>query len=205
MKRRPDEEEAHYLGLDETNGQTLSYARVLRAIGQVLEDKDLLSLDLEVEGGIYVARGKVRLASTGGPSIVDLVRDVISSVRGANVARKTGKDLETRFTAERIHTIDSEGRNRRRDPHQTPDAHSLSQILRGAGAYLDKQHSTSLVGITIHDRWVTLRYRTVEGRLDEAKQDLEFFYNVWVKMYLQRSNRPKMPPSSQPALTITWR
>jgi hypothetical protein len=202
MKRRPREEEPYFLGLDESNARDVSYARDLRAIGQALEDKNLLSLDLELEGGIYVARGKVRPARFGGPSIVDLVRDLISSARGENVAPKIGKDLETRFTAEGIHAIDSEGRNRRRDPNQTPDAHSLSQILRGAGAYLDKQHNTSLVGITIHDRWVTLRYRTVEGRLEEAKQDLEFFYNYWVKMYLQRSNRHKM---SQPALSITWK
>lgn len=204
MKRRRDEEEAYFLGLDESAGQTLSYARELRAIGQALEGKNFLSLDLELDGGDYVARGKVRLARSGGPSIIDLLRDAIRSlVNGESAGPMTARDLVLRFTAAKIYQMDSAGREKRRDSNQTPDAHSLSQLLRGAGAYLDKHRNASLIGITVNDRWVTLRYRTAEGRLEQAKQDIEFFYNYWVKMYLQRSNRIQMT-SQGPKVILTW-
>jgi hypothetical protein len=85
-----------------------------------------------------------------------------------------------------------------------PDPYSISQILRGAGNYLDNRDETSLVGITIKDRWVTVRYKTAEGRLEQAKQDLEYFYDYWVKMYLRRSNRPKFPVLDDPSLIVTW-
>jgi hypothetical protein len=108
-----------------------------------------------------------------------------------------------RFSPEQIHALELQGRARRRDSNQTPDGHSLSQLLRGAGAYLDGHHAVSLLGITLQDRWVTLRYETRDGRVEQAAQDIEFFYNLWVKMYLQRSNRRPIN-SSGPKLIVTW-
>jgi hypothetical protein len=205
MNRRAGEEEPYVLGLDEADAQRLPYARELRAIGQALEDKELRSLDLELDGEDYVARG-VRPRSACGPSIFDALRGLISSLTaGENDRPTTASDLQTRFTSEQIHIIESQGRNRRRDPNQTPDAYSLSQLLRGAGAYVDKKRNASLIGVSVSDRWITLRYRTADGRIEETKQDIEFFYNYWVKMYLQRSNRPKMPPASPPGLISTWK
>jgi hypothetical protein len=85
-----------------------------------------------------------------------------------------------------------------------PDPYSISQILRGAGSYLDNRDVTNLVGITLKERWVTVSYQTAEGRLEQAKQDLEYFYNYWVKMYMRRSNRTKLPPPSDPTLFVSW-
>jgi hypothetical protein len=34
---------------------------------------------------------------------------------------------------------------------------------------------------------------------------LEYFYDYWVKMYLRRSNRSKLPPPSEPTLFVTWK
>jgi hypothetical protein len=39
--------------------QKTSYARELRAVGQALEAQHIVSLDLELRGGLYVVRGKV--------------------------------------------------------------------------------------------------------------------------------------------------
>ena len=86
-----------------------------------------------------------------------------------------------------------------------PDPYSLSQILRGAGSYLDNRHNTKLVGISLKGKWVTVSYQTAEGRLEQAQQDLEYFYDYWVKMYLHRSNRTKLPPPSEPTVLVTWR
>jgi len=70
-----------------------------------------------------------------------------------------------------------------------PDPHSLSHILRSAGAYLDGRKNSSLIGISLQDQWVTIRFETAEGRPEEAKQSLEYFYDYWVKMYLRRGSK----------------
>jgi hypothetical protein len=61
-----------------------------------------------------------------------------------------------------------------------------------------------LIGISLKGKWVTVNYQTAEGRLEQAQQDLEYFYDYWVKMYLRRSNRAKAPPMSDPTLFVTW-
>ena len=65
----------------------------------------------------------------------------------------------------------------------------LAQKLRGVGSFLDYRPETTLTGISVEDRWVTVRYRTAEGRIEQAKQDVAYFYNYWVKMYLRRGLR----------------
>jgi hypothetical protein len=188
MKRGCGKEEPYFLDLDDSHYQSDSYSRDLRAIGQALESKNLLSFDLVFEGDGYVVRGKARPSASGGQSLVSGMCNLISSLlNGGSLRAKT--DLELRFTTNEIHRMDDARRENRCDSNRAPDAYSLSQLLRGAGAYLDKQRKASLVGITLEERWVTLRYRTAEGRLEETKQDIEFFYNYWVKMYLQRRNR----------------
>jgi len=86
-----------------------------------------------------------------------------------------------------------------------PDPYSISQILRGAGSYVDSRDGTTLMGISLQGNWVAVSYQTAEGRLQQAKRDLEYFYNYWVKMYLRRSNRSKVPPPSDPTVFVTWR
>lgn len=47
-------------------------------------------------------------------------------------------------------------------------------------------------------------YQTAEGRLEQAQQDLEYFYDYWVKMYLRRSNRVKPAAPSVPTVLVSW-
>jgi len=60
------------------------------------------------------------------------------------------------------------------------------------------------VGISIKDQWVTVRYKAADGRIEQLKQDLEYFYDYWVKAYLKRSNRRRLPPPSAPTFFVTW-
>ncbi|HWH78123.1 MAG TPA: hypothetical protein VNT76_12155, partial [Candidatus Binatus sp.] len=66
------------------------------------------------------------------------------------------------------------------------------------------RQGSTLLGIGIRDRWVTIAYRAPNGELEKAHQDFEYFYNYWVKMYTQRSNRPKLPPPSDPTVFVAW-
>jgi hypothetical protein len=182
--------------------EIFSYAKELRALGQALEKHHFSCLDLEVEGGIYLVQGKATVAKDAQSSLVRLVRDLIYGYSAGGKEKSIETNL--RFSAEEIDRLDCEGRSKRKESHQMPDPYSLSQILRGAGSYLDHRDETSLVGITLKDRWVTVRYNTAEGRLEQAKQDLEYFYNYWVRMYLRRSNRPGLALPSEPSLVVTW-
>ena len=85
--------------------------------------------------------------------------------------------------------MDQVGRSKRRDPTGVPSHTALSQILRGVGAYLDMWEGASLIGASVEDRWVTICFETTGGRPQEAKQDVEYFYDFSVKMYLRRKIR----------------
>ena len=116
---------------------------------------------------------------------------------------REGQEIKLRYTSKEIRQLDTEARRLRKDSKKTPDPHSLSQVLRGAGSYLDSRN-IQLAGVTVKDRWITLRYRTPEGRIEEAKQDIEYFFNYWVKMYLRRRNRSVVRSASDPTLIVTW-
>lgn len=179
------------------------YAKELRTLGQALEAHQISAVELEIDSGVYFVHGKATPLRPGQTSLGRLVRDFLFGAGASSIA-KDGKDVTLRYTTNEIQQLDEEGRAKRTDPSKTPDPYSLSQILRGAGAYLDNRHETKLVGVTVNDRWVTLRYRTVEGRLEQAKEDIGYFFNYWVKMYLRRKNRSHVKPASDPTLAVTW-
>jgi len=184
--------------------EAFSYAKELRALGQALEKQNFSSVDLEIEEGIYVVRGKATASREARSSFSRFIRDLICGAN-SHLTNKNGMhDMDLRYSPEEIERFESAGQAKRIASNKMPDPYSLSQILRGAGSFLDHRKETSLVGITIKDRWVTVRYETAEGRLEQAKQDLFYFYDYWVKMYLRRSSRPKAPPPTDPTLIVSW-
>jgi hypothetical protein len=95
------------------------------------------------------------------------------------------------FPPERIWQLDREGRERRVEPDQAPDPFRLSQLLRSAGCYVDRKTKNSISGIKVQDRWLTVSYRTEDGFVEEATEDLDFFYEYWIKMFLGRRDHPR--------------
>jgi hypothetical protein len=180
------------------------YAKELRTLGQTLEAHQISAVEVEIDSGVYFVHGKATGLKPGQTSLARLVRDFLFGTDPNSVV-KDGEDVTLRYTTNEIQQLDDDGRAKRKDANKTPDPYSLSQVLRGAGAYLDNRHETKLVGVTVNDRWVTLRYRTVEGRIEQAKEDIEYFFNYWVKMYLRRKNRTLATPTTcDPTLVVTW-
>ncbi|HEY2922638.1 MAG TPA: hypothetical protein VGK77_26970 [Candidatus Binatia bacterium] len=186
-------------------GDPREFAKELRALGQAIEKFSFSAFDLQIDSGIYVVTGrasipleKVRF------SFSRFVRELLQGSNPTPTVTTAAGQIDLRFSPEEIEKFDVRGRVKRQDPGKMPDPYSVSQILRGAGSYLDNRDATSLVGITLQDRWVTVSYQTAEGRLEQAKQDLEYYYNYWVKMYMRRSNRTKLPPPSDPTLYVNW-
>jgi hypothetical protein len=181
-------------------GGSQSFAHQLRALGQALEKFSFSAFDLELRSGTYLVTGRAVSVENVRFSFPRFVRELLRGAAGRPAVTCTDSQVDLRFSPEEIERFDVRGRIRRQDGGKMPDPYSISQILRGAGSYLDHRDVTSLVG-----KWVTVAYQTAEGRLEQAQQDLEYFYDYWVKMYLRRSNRAKLPQPSEPTVFVTWR
>ena len=186
--------------------QKISYARELRAVGQALEAQHVSSLDLELKDGLYVVRGKVTAADYAQSSFSGFIQDLISGVGSALTGgpRRSAYEIDLSYQPEDIEELDSKGRAHRRNADKTPDPYGLAQKLRGVGSFLDYRPETALTGISVEDRWVTVRYRTAEGRIEQAKQDVTYFYNYWVKMYLRRGLRQNLILPDDSTVVVNW-
>ena len=186
--------------------QKISYARELRAVGQALEAQHVFSLDLELKGGLYVVRGKVTAADYAQSSFSGFIQDLISGVGSVLTGgpRRSIYEIDLSYQPEDIEELDSKGRAHRRNDDQTPDPYGLAQKLRGVGSFLDYRPETALTGVSVEDRWVTVRYRTAEDRIEQAKQDVTYFYNYWVKMYLRRNLRQNLTLPNDSTVVVNW-
>jgi hypothetical protein len=185
------------------NRDTKSFAHQLRALGQALEKFSFSAFELELCSGGYLVTGKLNPVENVKFSFSRFARELLRGFSG-RPALTTDSKVGLRFSPEEIEHFDLRGQIKRQDSGKMPDPYSISQILRGAGSYLDRREVTSLVSISLKGKWLSLRYQTATGRLEQAQQDLEYFYDYWVKMYLRRSNRMKPPALSDPTVVVSW-
>jgi len=181
------------------------FAKQLRALGQALEKFKFSAFDLELKSGIYVVTGRAVTADRIKFSFSRFLRELFQGAMPRTTLTYAKKEMNLRFSPDEIEQFDARGKVKRQDSSKMPDPYSISQILRGAGSYLDNRDVATLSAISLCGKWVTVTYESAEGRLEQAKQDLEYFYDYWVKMYMRRSNRSKLPPPSEPTLFVTWK
>jgi hypothetical protein len=207
MKPPPGTAEFFEQIAENNQSQKTSYARELRAVGQALEAQGVFDLDLELKGGLYVVRGKVTAADYAQASFSGFMKDFISGVGSALTGgpRRSSYEIDLSYHPEDIEKLDAKGRAHRRNAEQNPDPYGLAQKLRGIGSFLDYRcPETTLTGISVEDRWVTVRYRTAEGHIEQAKQDVVYFYNYWVKMYLRRNQRQNLALPDDSTVFVDW-
>jgi hypothetical protein len=135
-------------------------------------------------------------------SLIQFIRDFARG--GKSKARHERNQVKLSYSRAEIEALDALERAKRKEATRMPDPYAASQILRGVGTFLDNRHATAVLGITYRDQWVTVLYKTADGRVEQEKQDLEYFYDYWVKMYLRRSNRPRPDQPSEPTLYVEW-
>lgn len=185
------------------NGNAMNFARQLRALGQALERFSFSVFEIEVENGIYSVIAKA--SATERKPTLSVLRAIGRFFRRFDATRtRPDRHVNLRFTPEEIETFDLHGRSQREDAGKTPDPYSISQLLRGAGCYLDNRNVSDRVTISFAGRWITIRYETPDKQAANARHDLEYFYDCWVQMYLRRSNRAKLPQASEPTVMMTW-
>jgi len=184
------------------NGTAINFARQLRALGQALEKFSFSVFDIEIDNGIYFVVAKSSaIEQRRRLSLLRAIRAFLSSDRSRT---RPDRQVDLRFTPEEIENFDLHGKSRRQDAGKTPDPYSISQLLRGAGCYLDNRNVSERVTISFAGRWITIRYETPDKQAANARHDLEYFYDCWVQMYLRRSNRAKLPQASEPTVMMRW-
>jgi hypothetical protein len=177
-------------------GNPADYSRQLRAIGQDLENLRLAKFNLECVGPLYLVwtRGDGQEAKGGSKSL-------LSSARFRGLWKQTPRsqgqeeyvDLTPlrrvkryRYTQRHIDDIEKAARVRRRVHNGSADGHSLSQLLRSAGALLERRRQ-KLLGIAWQETAVSIVFEDENGKrgIDIFRPDQ--LYDLWVKMYLQRN------------------
>ena len=172
---------------------TVNYQSVLRAIGQGLEVLEVKSFDLEVSDSHYLVRGECNKPMAADAPKSSLKKSFLSFV--LNVTKKRTVQIAgsppfhftgLRFTRTDIELLDRKGKVLQNNfETSAPNPHSLSQILRTVGAYLD-QDDCRLVKISWRDSFLTLWHINRHGV--ESKDILSplALYDQWVHQYKQR-------------------
>ena len=176
----------------------VNYQNVLRAMGQGLETLEVIAFDLQVSDNQYVVRGEARKLKTAAASKPSLKRSFLNLIlRGAH--KRTAKTAGLlpfhfaglRFTAKDIDLLERKGQVLQTDfENSAPNPHSLSQILRTVGAYLDL-HESRLEKISWRDGLLTLWYLNRRGVESKDILSRAALHDQWAQQYKQR--KPMQP------------
>ncbi|MGH7887434.1 MAG: hypothetical protein ACREPG_06190 [Candidatus Binatia bacterium] len=166
---------------------------VLRAIGQGLETLEVIAFDLQVSDNQYEVRGEARKLKTAAASKPSLKRSFLNLIlHGAHkrTAKTTGLRhfhfAGLRFTAKDIDLLERKGQVLQSNfETSAPNPHSLSQILRTVGAYLDL-HECQLEKISWRDGLLTLWYLNRRGVESKDILSRAALHDQWAHQYKQR-------------------
>jgi hypothetical protein len=179
--------------------QTATYSQTLRALGQALEAAHLDVFSLQSVGEVYHVRGE-KLVEIQAPSEATAQLTSIWQKLKRNGASETPpvhtsrQPIQLQYTSSDIEQLEREGQARRQHPHSMPDVYSPSQVLRAAGAYLDRKRA-KLVELAKNDANIKMRYETSLGAASE-ELSVPYLYDMAVRMYLRRTERPKEAAAS---------
>ena len=96
--------------------------------------------------------------------------------------------LELHYSHEDIARMDSEGQRKRTGAPGSPEAHTLSQILRAVGAFVDQKQGR-LLAVAKEGQDISIGYESALKRELTEKFTVASLYDYWVKMYLRRRQR----------------
>ena len=173
--------------------QAFSFAQLLRPVGQILEPMQLESFSLRIEAEGVAVRAEKREEKHTAPPEVSL-RVVWQAFRrkkteAVSEPQPSSGVLELHYSSDDITRADTEGQSRRNAAGGTPEAHTLSQILRSVGGYVD-QKGGRLVGVTKGHDEITIEYDSALNKRKIEQFTVASLYDYWVKMYMRRKERP---------------
>jgi hypothetical protein len=174
---------------------TDDYSRALRAIGSALEALKVEAFELTCDAANYIVR--VDCQRRKKPQAAGVVTVLQRLLPAASVDNR-----EIIYTPEKIKELDQDGQLRREESGK-PDPHSLPQSLRAIGAYLYLKNAR-LIRITRHGPFFTIEYETALDGCSTEEFTPSALYDVFVRLYLKRSNRLKTAVANGTRFFRTW-
>jgi hypothetical protein len=153
-----------------------TYDQTLRAIGQALEAHRVIAFSLKSEKGSFVVQGEA-----------ERTRSMLS------LLRREKPFSHRNFNAQDIDRLEYEGRARRKDANRLPDFHSLSNILRAVGAYIDMNQG-QLLEVCKHDQNVMILFQNQQGHPQFEERTTKFLSDLSVRLYHKRQKSAQAQP-----------
>jgi hypothetical protein len=175
--------------------QAVSFARLLRPVGQILEPMQLETFSLRIESGGVAVHGEKRETKQASPRREEISLRVVWQALRRKKAEPAAEPqpscgvLELHYTADDIARAEREGQAQRKAAGGTPEAHALSQILRAVGGYVD-QKGGRLTAVTKGREQITIEYDSARNEKVIEQFAVASLYDYWVKMYMRRKQRP---------------
>ncbi len=165
--------------------ENLSYDQILRTVGQVLEALEINSFTLKLEGHDFTVSAQQHPGTR--------LRVLWQRLQGKKAesqatAHPASGALELHYTVEDIARMDSEGRAKRGHAAGTLAPHSLSQLLRAVAYFVDHEGG-HLLTVRKDDQNIDFEYKTELETKVTQEFTVSALYDLWVKMYSERSAR----------------
>src|SRR5262245_12368470 len=151
------------------------YDQQLRSIGQSLEAQRITVFELSRQGERFVVKGEPEKEA----SLLDTLRN------WQKRRRSDGLLGSLTFTVQDIDQLDRQGRANRTRANRLPDFHSLANMLRTVGSYLDLKNADLM---EIHKRQlsVTILSRNKDGHPEYEERTIASFYDLFLKLHEKR-------------------
>lgn len=166
------------------------YARDFRVIGYDLEAKGIEDFELESEGPNYLVLGRTKMAQPSQNGFVRALRTLWGILQSGGSKPAAAEPSKLVYTPDSISTLRKEVRQKRQGVEAMATTHSMSQVLRAVGAYLDLKEGR-LLRVSKQGPWVTLQYEVEEGNRIVEEFTVSTLYDFCVRMYLKRRDRKK--------------
>jgi hypothetical protein len=167
-----------------------SFSQLLRPVGQMLEALQIESLSLKVEdAGVSVRAQKRQERQPPAANIsLHVTWQIFRRKKSAPESQPISGVLELHYSHDDIMRMDSEAQIQRRGTGGSPEANTLSQILRAVGAFVDQKQGR-LLGVTIQGQDIAIEYESALKKVLTEKFTVSSLYDYWVKLYLRRRER----------------
>ncbi len=166
----------------------LNFSQILRPVGQMLEPLQIESLALRIEEGGVSVRAQQRPAAPANEVSLRVSWQIFRRKKPEPEPQPSSGVLELHYTAEDIARMDTEAQARRTGSGGSPEAHTLSQILRAVGAFVDQKQGR-LLGVRVEGQDIAIEYESALRKTLIEKFTVASLYDYWVKMYLRRRTR----------------
>jgi len=169
--------------------ESSTYSQQLRPLGQQLEDLKMERFTVRLEAVGYRVTGTKHYQP---PPEEKAEKSLWLRLRGASKpaapALPQFEPVDLLFSLADLSRIDVDAQQKRSATRGRSEAHSLSQILRAVGAFVEQKQGR-FISVTKEGQDIAIEYESAAGRNAVDKYTVSSLYDFWVKLYLRRRER----------------